>query len=132
MTKQQFKDLPDDKKMDFIYELLDMVNSYSVVCFRAGWRRPSGVTSVWDIEKVDKFINDYGKESVKNGFVAARDNGVEKLIYVENVARSDYEKKSIKKNIANHKEIKREEKQTPYNFADDPEWQKLKNKMSVK
>ena len=132
MNKQQFQELPDEEKMKMIYDLLDMVKDYSLVCFSAGWHRVPSTISIWDREKVNKFINAYGKESVKVGFVAARDNGIEKLTYVESVARTDFEKKLIRKNEATHQELKEVEKHTPYNFANDPDWQKLKNKMSVK
>lgn len=123
MTKEQFKALPDEEKMKMIYELLNMVNDYSLVCFTAGWRRIPSTISLWDKQKVDKMILEYGKESVRNGFIAARDNGVEKLAYVENVARSEHEKKSVKKNIAQHEQLKKEESQT-WNPKEDDEWVK--------
>jgi hypothetical protein len=129
MNKKEFQELPDEEKLKMIYELLTMVNDYALKCFVAGWRKLPSTISIWDLEKVRKMILTYGEESVRDGFIAARDNGVEKLIYVENVARSSYEKKSVKKNIQQHEELKKEDTQKFWNPSEDSEWGKAINKL---
>lgn len=130
MTKSEFQELPDEEKMKMIYNLLDMVKDYGLICFTAGWRRIPSTISLWDREKVNKMINEYGKEAVRAGFVAARDNGAEKLNYVETVARGEYEKKSIKKNLDQHEEIKKEERKT-WNPSEDSDWQQALKQLGL-
>jgi hypothetical protein len=129
MNKQDFKNLPNEEKMKMIYELLDMVDDYALKCFTAGWKRVPTTISLWDRQSVDKMINEYGKEAVRDGFIAARENGVEKLTYVRNVAKDKYEKKSIQTNIEKHEELKKEEK--TWNPKEDPTWNGVANSFKM-
>lgn len=132
MNKQQFKELPDEEKMKIIYELLGLVNDYITKCFgHWGWM-PSRITLGHRriCEQILKDCNgDY--EVLRDSFIEGTAQEKESLAYIRTVAKGIYQKKSIQKNIQAHEELKKEEKQTPYNFANDPDWQKLKNKMKI-
>lgn len=133
MNKQQFKELPDEEKMKMIYDLLRMVNDYIVKCFGYwGWM-PSRIT-LGDRNICEQILKDcnWDNEILRDAFIEGKAQGKETLAYVRTVAKNIYEKKAVKKNREEHEELKNEEKQAPYNFANDEDWQKLKNKMSIK
>lgn len=128
MTKKEFTELPDEDKMKMIYDLLRMVNDYTVKCFGYwGWL-PNRIT-LGDRRICEQILKDCGwdNEILRDAFIEGKAQGKENLAYVRTVAKNLYEKKSIKKHIDKHEEIKKEEKTMTYNFADDKEWQELKN-----
>lgn len=124
--------MTDEQKIAEGYRLLNSVNDYVAKCFSVAWRWMPNRMSMGDRRIVEQMLKDTDQECVRDAFLEARAQNKESLAYVRTVAKGMYEKKSIKKNIQAHEKIKKVEKQEPYDFTQDKEWQELKNKMSIK
>jgi len=115
--------MTDEQKIIEAYRLLRSVNDYVVKCFCTAWNWIPTRISAGDRMIVEQLIKEYGQETVRDAFLEARANSVEKLNYVRTVAKNIHEDKSKKKFIEKHEEVKREEQKT-WNPKEDDEWVK--------
>lgn len=121
-------DMTDAEKIQKAYELLRSVRDDIYRLFSVGFNRIPQSVSAAERSFVEKLLKQYDYEAVRDGFEEAVAQGVQKLSYVRGCAKSFYEQRAVKKNIAEHEKMKKEEKNIEYaDFSKDKEFQALLN-----